>query len=169
MLLRVLRTDFTNQSSVGELHVDGQFYCYTLEDVDRGLTAAMPLADILARKQFAQTAIPTGNYEVVLNWSNRFQQVMPLLLRVPGWEGVRIHSGNFAKQTEGCILLGKLKLPDMVGQSNATFAAFLSLLKKTAKVEKIHIEVVGRAATNPLVAESALTATMPAVVPTPIS
>ncbi len=169
MLLRVVRTDFTNQSTVGELHIDGQFYCYTLEDVDRGLTATMPLPDILARKQFAQTAIPTGNYEVVLNWSNRFQQQMPLLLRVPGWEGVRLHSGNYAGQTEGCILLGKLKLPDMVGQSNATFAAFLNLLKKTARTEKIHIDVVGLTVGNSPLAEAPLTRTMPITIPTRVS
>lgn len=144
MHLHVIRTTFTDQSSVGELHINGKFYCFTLEDVDRGLRAEMPLTDIRAHKLFAQTAIPTGSYEVVLNWSNRFQKQMPLLLRVPGWEGVRIHSGNYAHQTEGCILLGKTKLDNMVGVSNVTFAAFLGELKKAAKQEKIHIEIEGR-------------------------
>ncbi len=143
MLLRVVRTDFTPQSTIGEFFVNGAFYCYTLEDVDRGLTCDLPLAEIKARKQFAQTAIPTGTYEVVVNWSNRFQKQMPLLLRVPGWEGVRIHSGNYPTQTEGCLLLGKLKLTDMVGVSNATFASFMTVLKKATRGEKIHIEIVG--------------------------
>lgn len=149
MQLHVIRTTFTDQSSVGELHINGQFYCFTLEDVDRNLRADMPLTDIRTHKRFAQTAIPTGSYEVVLNWSNRFKKQMPLLLRVPGWEGVRIHSGNFAHQTEGCILLGKTKLDNMVGVSNKTFEAFMVEIRKAAKQEKIHIEIESRRAVAP--------------------
>jgi len=107
MILRVVRTDFSPQSTIGEFFVNGEFYCYTLEDVDRGLTADLPLEEIQARKQFAQTAIPTGTYEVVVNWSNRFKKQMPLLLRVPGWEGIRIHSGNYASQTRGACCWAK--------------------------------------------------------------
>lgn len=150
MQLHVVRTTFTDLSSVGELYLNGSFYCYTLEDIDRDLRADMPLVAIRTRKIFAQTAIPTGNYEVILNWSDRFQKQMPLLLRVPGWEGVRIHSGNFPHQTEGCILLGKTKLDNMVGVSNATFAAFMTEIRRAAKREKIHIEIESQKATSPL-------------------
>lgn len=144
MQLHVIRTTFTDQSSVGELHINGKFYCFTLEDVDRDLRAEMPLADIRAHKLFAQTAVPTGSYEVILNWSDRFKKQLPLLLRVPGWEGVRIHSGNFPHQTEGCILLGKTKLDNMVGVSNKTFEAFMVEIRKAARKEKIHIEIESR-------------------------
>jgi len=144
MQLHVIRTTFTDQSSVGELYLNGVFYCYSLEDVDRDLRADLPLEVIRARKIFAGTAIPTGSYEVILNWSNRFQKQMPLLLRVPGWEGVRIHSGNYPHQTEGCILLGKTKLDNMVGVSNKTFGAFMVELRRAAKREKIHIEIESR-------------------------
>lgn len=164
MQLHVIRTTFTDQSSVGELYLNGAFYCYTLEDVDRDLRADLPLDAIRARKIFAQTAIPTGNYEIILNWSNRFQKQMPLLLRVPGWEGVRIHSGNYPHQTEGCILLGKTKLDNMVGVSNKTFEAFMVEMRRATKREKIHIEIESRK--TPL---AGLVATQPMTVPAVIA
>ena len=90
MELTLTRTDFTNDSTIGELSVNGKFECFTLEDKVRPV------------KIKGMTAIPAGAYEVVINFSERFQRPLPLLLNVPNFDGIRIHAGNTAKDTEGC-------------------------------------------------------------------
>ena len=92
MELRVERTDFSETSTIGKLYVDDQFECYTLEDKVRPV------------KIKGKTAIPAGRYEVIVNFSQRFGRMLPLFLNVPNFEGVRIHPGNTAADTEGCIL-----------------------------------------------------------------
>lgn len=93
--------------SIGVLCIDGQRICETLEDEDRGLHADMSLSDIKAHKIKGETAIPTGTYRITCTYSPRFKKNLPLLNSVPGYDGVRIHSGNKAKDTEGCILCGR--------------------------------------------------------------
>jgi hypothetical protein len=95
MELKVLRKELTARSTIGELHVDGKFECFTLEDAVRPV------------KIKGVTAIPAGAYEVVVNFSQRFQRPLPLLLNVPNFDGVRIHAGNTDADTEGCPLVGK--------------------------------------------------------------
>lgn len=93
--------------SIGILYINGQRICETLEDEDRGLSSNMSLGDIKAKKIKGETAIPLGSYQVAYTYSPRFKKMLPLLLDVPGYEGIRIHSGNKAKDTEGCILCGR--------------------------------------------------------------
>lgn len=111
MKLQLRRTDFSPHSTIGELSVDGIFECYTLEDVVRpdGI------------KIFGETAIPAGHYDVQMTFSPRFRRVLPLLVNVLGFVGVRIHTGNSAKDTEGCVLVGKSKATDWVSGSAAAF------------------------------------------------
>ena len=93
--------------TIGILYINGRFICNTLEDTDRGLTDKMSANEIAAVKVKGKTAIPTGTYPVMMSYSPRFKKQMPLICGVKGFEGIRIHSGNSAEDTEGCILCGK--------------------------------------------------------------
>ena len=110
MELLVTRKRYTPDAAIGELHrVDGEdfpFLIYTLEDVVRGLDALQPIPDIVLAKVQGRTAIPTGRYEVILSYSNRFHRELPMLLGVPAFDAIRIHGGNTSADTEGCILVG---------------------------------------------------------------
>lgn len=135
MDLKLIRNEFTEISTIGELYINGKFFCYTLEDKDRFLEAG-------GKKVKAQTAIPRGKYTLILSYSNRFKQFMPQITNVPFFEGIRIHSGNKSEHTEGCVLVGKTKAVDFIGESKITYAALFSTLNKVAKKEKITIEIV---------------------------
>jgi hypothetical protein len=129
MILELKRKIFTDDSTIGELSIDGKFVCYTLEDKVRD------------KKIQNVTAIPYGKYEIAITFSNHFQQYMPLLLSVPGYEGVRIHSGNKSTDTEGCILVGSSKSLNFIGNSRATYKTLFTKLKATSKIEKIFINI----------------------------
>lgn len=129
MKLLLKRLHKTDKSTIGELYVDGKFECYTLEDVER------------KDKVFGKTAIPKGTYEVIMTMSNRFKKMMPLLLNVPGYEGVRIHSGNKPEDTEGCLLLGKTRGVDSIGESRNAIAAFYPKIESALKVSKVTITI----------------------------
>jgi len=129
MKLELIRKDFTDNSTIGDLLIDGQWQCYTLEDKARDVKIA------------GVTAIPYGSYDVITNYSNRFKKVMPLLLNVPNFEGVRIHSGNVAENTEGCILLGEIKDVDFIGRSRMAFDKFMVILQNALETESVRIEI----------------------------
>ena len=88
------------------------------------------------------TAIPYGKYEVIINFSNRFQKYMPLLLNVPNYAGVRIHPGNKSADTEGCILVGSSKSLNFIGNSRATYKSLFAKMKLIEKKEKIFINII---------------------------
>jgi hypothetical protein len=129
MQLRVLRTTFTNKSTIGELYVDGEFECYTLEDVVRPV------------KIPGMTAISEGIYQVDVTFSARFKRLLPELRDVPNFQGVRIHPGNTDADTEGCILVGQTKARDFIGNSRAAFAKLFPRIEAARKNGKIFIEV----------------------------
>ncbi|MCE5226770.1 MAG: DUF5675 family protein [Porphyromonadaceae bacterium] len=129
MKLDLIRKEFTEISTIGELLIDGIFYCYTLEDMYR------------EKKIKGVTAIPYGKYEVIINFSNRFQKQMPLLLNVKGFEGIRIHSLNTSDQTAGCIGVGFVKGINYIGQSRKAFNELMPILRKALKTGKVFIEI----------------------------
>jgi len=122
MNLVLKRLHKTENSTVGELTVDGLFQCYTLEDIEREV------------KVKSETAIPKGTYKVIINRSNRFKRLLPLLLDVKGFEGIRIHSGNTNHDTEGCILVGETRSKDFIGKSRKAFNALFEKMKKAESI-----------------------------------
>ncbi|MBC7748915.1 MAG: hypothetical protein H7Z76_10135 [Methylotenera sp.] len=111
MKIEVKRLHHTEKSTIGEVYVNGVFECYSCEDIEREGES----------KVAGKTAIPKGTYDVIINMSNRFQRQMPLLLNVPNFAGVRIHPGNTAQDTEGCILVGRTRSVDFVGESRKAY------------------------------------------------
>lgn len=120
-----LKRDLKNESyTLGKLSIDGTFFCFTVEDTVR----------LAGQKVFGQTAIPAGSYKVIINHSNHFNKDMPLLLDVPNFEGVRIHSGNTAADSEGCIIVGTTREPNGVGLSRQCFTRLMDKLKGQKEV-----------------------------------
>ena len=91
MRIVVKRTAKMNDYTIGNLYIDGQFFCNTLEDTDRGLSDSQSLLYIKAKKIFSKTAIPTGTYKVELTYSLRFKRILPLIVGVKGFDGIRIY------------------------------------------------------------------------------
>lgn len=141
MELTLNRKHLNPSETIGELLVDDVFFCYTLEDKDRLLSSEMPLEQIKQIKIFAQTAIPRGRYEVVMSYSARFKRLLPLLVGVKGFEGIRIHAGNKKEDTEGCILVGDSKTDTMVLKSRVAMTRLMTTLTKAFKKEKVFITI----------------------------
>jgi Family of unknown function (DUF5675) len=135
MRIKVERNTRTSLSTIGNILVDGQALepnIVSLEDTDRGLAQTMPLKQIQALKVQDQTCIPSGVYKVIFTFSNHFQKVLPELVNVPGYTSVRIHSGNYPKDTEGCILVGHSAGIDSISDSRNAFEQLMALIKDQA-------------------------------------
>lgn len=143
MRIEVKRFLFDDKYTIGRVYIDGIFFCHSLEDRDRGLDSSMTVEEILKIKVKTQTAIPTGTYTVVNTFSPRFKKYLPILLRVKGFAGIRIHPGNKAEHTDGCILLGVWdeKTPNKISYSVRTFNTLHESLVKREKKEKITITI----------------------------
>ena len=112
------------------------YLCDTLEDTVRNRPNT-PLN--LFKKIFGKTAIPYGRYRVVVTYSNRFKKRLPELLNVPHFEGVRIHSGNTADDTEGCLLVGKNSAKGKVLESRKHFDIVFKLIEEYLKKTEVWI------------------------------
>lgn len=115
---------------IGKLYINGKYFCDTLEDVDRGLDSTMTDEEIKKIKVKGETAIPTGIYKIILNYSPKFKKVMPLITNVKGYSGVRIHTGNSAKDTEGCLLVGKNTIVGRLTESRKMYDALFKRLQQ---------------------------------------
>lgn len=115
--------------TVGKVIIDGERFCESMEDKDRGLTQDMSEKEIKRVKVYGETAIPTGVYTVKNTYSSKYKRNMPEVLNVPGFSGIRIHSGNTAKDSLGCILLGRNTKVGMVTESRKTCKEFDRLLE----------------------------------------
>lgn len=139
MRLTLMRIANKSTYTIGKLYIDGCYYCDVLEDTDRGLDDDMEESEILKKKIKGQTAIPTGTYPVKITYSPKYKKLMPLIENVKGYQGIRIHSGNTHKDTEGCLLVGKNKEVGKVLESRKTFNALYKILTETK--ENIIIDI----------------------------
>ena len=129
MRIELVRIAFKDTYTIGKLYVDGKYFCDVLEDKDRGLDSSMTESEILEKKVKGQTAIPTGHYVINITYSPKYKRMMPLLLDVKGFSGIRIHSGNTAKDTEGCLIVGKNKKVGMVLESRDTYQRLFKMME----------------------------------------
>ena len=125
MKIKLKRTFKGAEYTIGKLYLNDEYFCDTLEDVVRPE----------GRKVAGKTAIPTGEYKVVLTESKRFKKLLPLLINVPNFTGVRIHSGNTHHDTEGCILVGENKVKGRVINSRATMNRLMAQLTGDDTIE----------------------------------
>ena len=154
MKLLVKRVAKKNKYTVGKLYVNGNYFCDTIEDKDRGLDQSMTEANILKLKVNHETAIPTGTYEIVMNVvSGSFSKKqlykefcggkVPRLKYVKGFSGILIHSGTDQDSSSGCIIVGQNKVVGKVINSWETFKKLYTTLKKASdNGEKITLNVV---------------------------
>ena len=129
MRIELVRIAFKSTYTIGKLYVDGKYFSDVLEDKDRGLDSSMTESEILEKKVKGQTAIPTGHYVINITYSPKYKRMMPLLLDVKGFSGIRIHSGNTAKDTEGCLIVGKNKKVGMVLESRDTYQRLFKMMQ----------------------------------------
>lgn len=122
MTLVLQRIWYTDKSTCGELLIDGQMFCYTME----------PRKDQSKGKPYA---IPAGTYTVVLQPSPHFQMTTPHLLNVPGFEAIEIHPGNYPEDTHGCILVGAEHQEDLITGSRDTFNKLMAQLTTLEAIE----------------------------------
>lgn len=143
-MVAALKLTLNRQSSgvsctIGELLVDGNHFCDTLEDVVR----EVPGEPVAKWKVKGETAIPAGVYPVEITWSARFKCDLPLIGPVPGFDGIRIHAGNTDADTEGCILVGTWVGGEQIHNSRVALNGLLDMLE-IAVISKrdITIEIV---------------------------
>ena len=153
MKLTLKRIAKRDTYTIGRLYINGEYFCDTLEDKDRGLKQSMSLSEIKAKKVYGKTAIPAGEYEITLHtispkyskkpWFVKFCGAkMPRILNIPGYDGVLIHEGNSDKDTCGCVLVGKNTAVGKVLESKNTFAKLYPILKAASdKGERITINI----------------------------
>jgi hypothetical protein len=119
--------------TIGELTIGPKHICWVLEDPVREI----PGVPVEEWKIKGQTAIPYGRYRIQRTFSNRFGHTTPQLLDVPGYEGIRIHPGNTASDTEGCLLPGLERMASSVGSSQL---AYREILKWMDTIEQQGLE-----------------------------
>lgn len=128
MKIELKREHGTKKYTLGDLYIDGEYFCKSLEDEEREV------------KIPHETCIPMGTYKVIVDMSIRFKQLMPLLLNVPNFTGVRIHSGNTHEDTDGCILVGKPLRSDFITESRKTFVDLMKKINQ-ARINKEEITI----------------------------
>lgn len=156
MEIKVTRSYKKDTYTIGNLYINGVWFCNTIEDKDRGLKQTMSIDEIKSKKVYAQTAIPSGRYQITVDVvSPKFSQKsfykttcdgkVPRVLNVPGYDGILLHvadGANGAKLVEGCLGIGYNKVKGGVLNGKEVFTAFYNILKHANdNGEKIYITI----------------------------
>ena len=135
MKLTLKREIFAPRYTEGKLYCNGKYIADTLEDTFRDLTKQ--------KKIHGETAIPSGTYQVKVTMSNRFKKLMPILIDVPNFEGIRIHAGCKPEDSAGCILIGVKASAGLLTRSREKTQAVYDLINNAlSNSETVQIEVL---------------------------
>lgn len=108
MTIRIDRKWKKAEYTISRVYINGRYFgCNALEDTDRGLLQTMQITELQRRKIKGKTAIPRGYYDVRITYSPKYKRMMPLVVDVPAFSGIRLHSLNKPEDSEGCIGFGK--------------------------------------------------------------
>lgn len=133
-VLRLVRVEKADTFTIGELYLPGESlrFCWVCEDKVRAPGIKVP----------GETAIPFGTYEIAVTMSRRFGVLMPILLNVPMFEGIRIHAGNWAVDTEGCLLPGLIRLRNGVSHSKDAYSLLFRKINDWLNAgDKVYIQI----------------------------
>lgn len=140
MELVLHRKILNDNSTEGNLYVDGKWFCNTIEDKVR----AVPGGWTPSVKVYGKTAIPYGRYQVMVTWSNRFKRQLTAILNVPDFEGIRIHNGTSELSSSGCVIVS-YKDDDKnkrLINDKAAMNDLCKLVSKAQKTGKVYIDIV---------------------------
>ena len=131
MKLTIQRYLFTEDYTMGLLFIDGVYFCDTIEDKYRG-------QELSKIKVVDETCIPYGVYSAKLTYSPKYQKIMPQILDVPYFTGVRIHAGNTAKDSSGCIIVG---IKSENGKVLSSRKMYNALMKRLETANNIKVDI----------------------------
>lgn len=139
MKLTLKRKYLGEKYTIGDLYIDGKFFCNTIEDTVRKLPTNCPNTPKgstckCREKVYAQTAIPEGTYKITMEHSPRFKRKLPFLHNVPHFIGILIHSGTTEKDSAGCLIVGKNTIKGKVTESRVTSDKLNTILTKEKQI-----------------------------------
>lgn len=143
MKLLLIRQHIRDTYTIGHLLIDGEYYCDVIEDRIRDRNADGDLDDQDEGKVYGETAIPYGTYDIELTYSPKFKRVLPMLKGVRHFTGIRIHRGNTAEDSYGCLIVGENKIPGKVINSTGYETGLIMGMHAAVKrKETIKIEIL---------------------------
>lgn len=144
MKIEVKRYLLNKDHTIGHLYIDGKFYCWTMEDRDRNLSDSKSEEENMKMKVYGKTAIPIGEYRLIIDYSNKYRKMLPHILNVKAFDGIRLHSLNFASESLGCIGVGTYdeSNPGMITKSRYAMGIIQPIIQKAIDAgERVTIDV----------------------------
>lgn len=138
MKILLKRIALKEEYTIGHMYIDGKYFCDVIEDKVRDKNKDGKF-DFGEKKVDGATAIPYGCYVVRVSYSPKFRRMLPMLLDVPYFTGIRIHRGNTAKDSAGCLIVGENKEVGKVINSTKYEVELTEILKRE---DFVTIEIV---------------------------